>query len=86
MSIFFLDYKEQLKNIIAENYEPADIVSKEFEYSTYRITLLLSSIFPSAAIDEHMVYEALLELGYSPKEDPRKPLKYSWYFKRKNSE
>jgi hypothetical protein len=61
MEIFILNYKEEVKRLISENYEPADVLSKEFKFT----------------------YEALIELGFEPKEE--EPLVYFWYFKRKNN-
>ena len=81
MSIFILDYKEEVKRLISETYEPADLVSKEFEMPTFQLVQQLQIILPSKAIDEHLVYEALRELGFEPKE--KEPLLFFWYFKRK---
>ncbi|MEO8534265.1 MAG: hypothetical protein ABI441_10955 [Flavobacterium sp.] len=81
MEIFILNYKEEIKRLISENYEAADLVSKEFEYSTSQIVENLSLILPYNVIDDHLVYEALLELGFEPKE--KIPLLFLWYFKRK---
>lgn len=83
MEVFFLDYKEEVKRIISDAYEPADFISKEFAYSTAQLTELLMNIIPSGVIDEHLVYESLLELGFKPKENETKPLLFEWYFKRK---
>lgn len=83
MTVFFPDYKEELKKLISEGYQPADSLSKEFQYTTEQITVLLSRILPDGSIDEHMVYEVLMELKFEPKENPKQPLNYSWYFKRK---
>lgn len=83
MEVFFLDYKEEVKRIISDTYEPADFISKEFAYSTAQLTELLMNIIPSGVIDEHLVYESLLELGFKPKENETKPLLFEWYFKRK---
>ncbi|MFW0737573.1 hypothetical protein [Flavobacterium sp. T12S277] len=81
MSIFMLDYKEEVKKLISENYEPADLSSKEFKYSTLKLVRNLKVILPHNAVDEYLVFEALLELGFEPKEE--KPLLFYWYFKRK---
>jgi hypothetical protein len=83
MEIFLLDYKKEVKRLISENYEPADIISKEFQFTTEKLTENFQQIIPYKAIDEHLVYEALLELGFEPKE--AEPLEYFWYFKRKNN-
>jgi hypothetical protein len=83
MSVFFVNYKEELKKLISEEYEPADTLSKEFEYTTFQLTELFNNVLPSNSIDEHTVYEALVELEFKPKEDPKLPLAYFWYFKRK---
>lgn len=80
MEIFILDYKQEVKKLISQSYVPADLLSKEFEYTTLEIVANMMRILPMAAIDEHLVYEALLELGFEPKES--KPLVFSWYFKR----
>jgi hypothetical protein len=82
MEIFHLNYKEEVKRLIKEAYEPADMLSKEFEYSTAQLTLNFQKIIPCNAIDEHLVYEALIELGFKPEES--EPLCFLWYFKRKN--
>lgn len=81
--VFFVDYKEELKKLISEEYEPADSLSKEFEYSTETITALFQNVMPARSIDEHLVYEALSELNFVPKENPEIPLAFFWYFKRK---
>lgn len=81
MNIIVLDYKEEVKRLINENYEPADLLNKEFQMSTLQLLENLKIILPHNAINEHLVYEALLELGYEPKEE--KPLFFYWYFKRK---
>jgi uncharacterized protein YutE (UPF0331/DUF86 family) len=83
MEIFFIDYKSEVKKLISENYEPADVLSKEFQKTTLKLTYELKNILPHNAVDEHLVYEALRELGFEPKE--AKPLEYFWYFKRKNN-
>lgn len=81
MSIFILNYKEEVKRLISENYEQADLISKEFKLSTAVITDRIKIILPYNAVDEHLVYEALRELGFEPKEE--KSLLFYWYFKRK---
>jgi hypothetical protein len=83
MEIFILNYKEEVKRLISENYEPADVLSKEFEFTTQTLTQNFKNIIPANAIDEFLVYEALIELGFEPKEE--EPLVYFWYFKRKNN-
>lgn len=83
MEIFFLNYKDEVKRLITDNYEPAHLVSKEFEMTTLTITENLKNILPINAIDEHVVYECLRELGFEPKE--KTPLLFYWYFKRKNN-
>lgn len=83
MEIFILDYKEEVKRLISQSYEPADALSKEFQFTTEKLTENLLKILPYNAIDEHLVYEALKELDFEPKEE--KPLVYFWYFKRKNN-
>lgn len=77
-----INYKDEVKRLISETYEPADMVNKEFKQTTASITLFLKTILPYNSIDDHLVYEALLELGFQPKEE--KPLRFYWYFKRKN--
>lgn len=79
---FFIDYKEEVKRLISETYEPSDIINKEFKMSTFDIVMHLRTILPDRAVDEHVVYEALQELGFEPKEE--KPLAFFWYFRRKN--
>lgn len=83
MSSFILDYREELKKMISELYEPACFISKDFELSTVEITARLSLIMPENSIDEHLVYETLIDLGFKPKEDPSEPLLFRWYFKKK---
>ena len=82
MDIPILDYKPEVKRLISENYEPADTLSKEFKKTTFELLVGFSSILPPNAIDENLVYEALIELGFEPKEEA--PLVFFWYFKRKN--
>jgi hypothetical protein len=77
-----INYKDEVKRLISDSYEPADMVNKEFQYTTFELTMHLKNILPDNAIDEHVIYEALLELGFQPKEE--KPLVFNWYFKRKN--
>lgn len=83
MSIFIVDYKEQVKKLISETYEQADLISKEFELTTEKLVENLQGVLPCNAVDEHLVFEALSELNFTPKEDPNEPLKFFWYFKRK---
>jgi hypothetical protein len=81
MDIILLDYKKEVKRLISDNYEPADTLSKEFQFTTAELYYNLLNILPSNSIDEHLVYEVLLELGFEPKEET--PLVFYWYFKRK---
>lgn len=81
MDSFLINYKEELKKLISESYEPADMLSKEIEFSTGALTLQLKTILPYNAIDDHLVYEALTELGFKPQE--KEPLLFYWYFRRK---
>lgn len=76
----FLDYKEEIKRLLSESYVPADTLNKEFEMTTNQLLLNLRNILPYNSIDEFMVYEALLELGFKPNE--KTPLEYFWYFRR----
>lgn len=85
MSNFVIDYREEVCKLITGLYEPADELSKEFEYTTAKITLLLKNILPHNAIDQHLVYECLMDLKYTPSEVPGKPLNFKWYFKRRNN-
>lgn len=80
---FIVDYKDEVKKLISETYEAADMISKEFDYTTESLTDNLKKIMPYNAVDEHLVYESLIELGFKPQES--EPLKFSWYFKRKRS-
>ena len=81
MEIILLNYKDQVKRLISENYQPADALSKEFQFTTAKLVENLLNILPYNAIDEHLVYEALLELEFEPKEET--PLCFFWYFRRK---
>lgn len=81
MGIILLNYKDEVKKLISESYIPADAVSKEFKKTTMELVSGLISVLPANAIDEHLVYEALLELGFEPKEET--PLVFCWYFQRK---
>jgi capsular polysaccharide biosynthesis protein len=76
-----IDYKTEVKRLIQENYEPADMLTKEVEKTTKDLVEGFSNIMSSKQVDEHVVYEALIELGYTPKE--KEPLSFSWFFKRK---
>lgn len=76
-----IDYKKEVKRLIEETYEPADIVSVEVEKTTTDLVQGFRQIISSKQLDEHLVYEALIELGYSPKE--KEPLSFYWLFKRK---
>lgn len=80
MEIFILNYKDEVKKLISQSYTPADVLNKEFEYTTEKLVENFQRILPFQSIDEHLVYEALLELGFEPKESD--PLVFSWYFKR----
>jgi len=81
MDIPILDYKPEVKRLISENYEPADAISKEFKKTTLELLVGFMSILPPNSIDENLVYEALTELGFEPKEET--PLCFFWYFRRK---
>lgn len=73
--------KDEVKKLITEMYEPADLLNKEFRFTTLELTLKFMNILPR--IDDNDVYEALIELGFQPEEET--PLEYYWYFKRKNN-
>lgn len=81
MDIPILNYKNEVKRLIAENYEPADALSKEFQFTTAKLVENLRNTLPYLAVDEFLVYEALLELEFEPKE--KTPLCFFWYFRRK---
>ena len=81
MGVFMIDYKEEVKRLISENYVAADSLSKEFEMTTETLVDNLRNILPAKAIDEHLVYEVLKEMKFEPKES--RPLEFYWYFKRK---
>lgn len=81
MDIPILDYKPEVKRLISENYEPADAISKEFKKTTVELVIGFMGILPQNAVDEYMIYEALTELGFEPKEET--PLCFFWYFRRK---
>jgi hypothetical protein len=74
-----LFYKDEVKKLITKMYAPADLISKEFRFTTHELTEKLLSILPK--IEYNDVYEALLELGFEPHEE--NPMEYYWYFKRK---
>lgn len=76
-----IDYKEEIKRLISNMYEPADLVSKEFRKTTAELVEGLRGILPENAVNHHVMYEALVELGFDAKEE--EPLQYYWYFKRK---
>jgi ubiquinone biosynthesis protein COQ9 len=80
MEIFILNYKNEVKKLISQSYTPAEVLSKEFEYTTDKLVENFQRIIPFQSVDEHVVYEALIELGFEPKES--EPLVFSWYFKR----
>lgn len=73
--------KDEVKQLITQMYEPANMLTKEFRFTTMELTLKLMNILPR--IDDNDVYEALVELGFKPEEE--EPLEYYWYFKRKNN-
>jgi hypothetical protein len=75
-----IDYKEAVKKLISETYAPADMISKEVEKTTQELVSSFRNVMPTKALDEHVVTEALFELGYTPKE--KEPLEFIWYFKR----
>lgn len=77
---FIIDYKEEVKALIKQSYKQSDVVSQEFKLTTSQIVENLQQIMPEQSIDGHLVYEALIELGFEPKEE--KPLSYYWYFQR----
>lgn len=81
MSEIFLDYKNEVKKLIQDNYTFADILNKEFEYSTNELVANFQNVLPYKAVDDHLIYECLLELGFRPQET-NVPLEYVWYFKR----
>lgn len=72
--------KDEVKKLITEMYEPADLLNKEFRFTTLELTLKFMNILPR--IDDNDVYDALIELGFKPEEET--PFVYYWYFKRKN--
>lgn len=76
-----IDYKNAVKELIKETYGPADLASKEIEKTTVELVQSFRNVLPQKVVDEHLVYEALIELGYKPKE--KEPLIFMWYFKRK---
>jgi hypothetical protein len=76
-----IDYKEEVKKLILEKYCPADPDSNEVEKTTEDLVSSFQKVIPHKAIDGHVVYQALTELGYKPKE--QEPLVFMWYFKRK---
>lgn len=80
---FMIDYKDELKRLISETYEPADMLSSEFQKTTLEIIEGFEDVIPNNQLDEHLVFEALTELGFTPKENPMLPLVFKWYFKRK---
>ena len=53
---FMIDFKEEVKRLISETYEPADLLSKEFEKTTASILLGFSPVFPGNELDEHIIY------------------------------
>lgn len=73
--------KDEVKKLISEMYEPANMVNKEFRFTTLELTMKLMNILPR--IDDNDVYDALTELGFKPEEE--NTLEYYWYFKRKNN-
>lgn len=83
METFMLNYKDEVKKLISEAYEPADMISKEIETTTENLTASLKRILPDNAVDEHLIYECMIEMNYKPQES--KPLVYSWYLKRKRN-
>lgn len=76
-----LFHKDEVKKLISEMYEPANMLNKEFRFTTLELTMKLMNILPR--IDDNDVYDALTELGFKPEEE--NPLEYYWYFKRKNN-
>lgn len=81
MDIPILDYKPEVKRLISDNYEPADVLNKEFQKTTIQLVVDFMNILPHNSIDENLMYEALTELGFEPKEET--PLCFFWYFRRK---
>lgn len=81
METFMLNYKDEVKNLISETYEPVDLLSKEIQTTTEMLTASLKQVLPHNAVDEHLVYECMKELGYKPEES--EPLVYLWFLKRK---
>lgn len=76
-----VDYKEAIKKLIHDTYQPANMVTKEVQKTTPELVASFRNIMPSKQIDEHIIYEALTEMGYTPHEAT--PLEFYWYFKRK---
>ncbi len=77
---YMIDYKQEVKRLIEENYKPSDVLSKEFEMTTRDLTNYFRNIMPDNAVDEHLVYEVLKDMGFEPKESS--PLEFYWYFER----
>lgn len=65
------DYKEAMKTILAKYYEPTSIFEKVmpvYEATTSKMLHWFRGVIPENPIDEHDVYDVLLELGFQQKQ------------------
>ena len=61
------DYKETMKTILAKYYEPTSIFGEVlpiYEATTDKMLRWFRGVIPENPIDEHDVYDILLELGF----------------------
>ena len=63
-----IDYTQEIKDLILNNYDPVLLQSEESEYTVKKsLTEMhkdITNILPSLWVDESDVYEALQELGF----------------------
>lgn len=65
------DYKDIMKTILAKYYEPTSIfgeVLPVYEATTSKMLHWFRGVIPENPIDEHDVYDVLLELGFQQKQ------------------
>ena len=65
------DYKEIMKTILAKYYEPTSIlenVMPVYEATTDKMLHWFRGVIPENPIDEHDVYDILLEQGFQQKQ------------------
>lgn len=59
-----LDYEEQVKAFLKENFEPSEPNKSNFNKTTRELLGFLFETFPNGCISDYQLNEILLELGH----------------------